>query len=272
MSLHHEFAGSDEALNLWDEWSASASNYSNSDDLAYRWSTFSQTGSGIITAHWLLKTGRESKQEKIRTEKRQALADVKKLIVGCSDTQELLQVVAKEAGKIAATDLALRAELSGLIRKQFKQISDIGLSIRETNIAMGGKKVQITFDNAKNLPSTEFGNASRMLDNYGNEIMYVAETQSWYRWNAVYWEPCVNMVIEQYAKQTVLKLGDEAKKIDDDAQRAEFYQFCAASQKAFMVKNMVTLAQSDPRVLVPIKELDSDLYLLGCANGFAYYQ
>lgn len=267
MSLHHEFAGSDEALNLWDEWSASASNYSNSDDLAYRWSTFSQTGSGIITAHWLLKTGRESKQEKIRTEKRQALADVKKLIVGCSDTQELLQVVAKEAGKIAATDLALRAELSGLIRKQFKQISDIGLSIRETNIAMGGKKVQITFDNAKNLPSTEFGNASRMLDNYGNEIMYVAETQSWYRWNAVYWEPCVNMVIEQYAKQTVLKLGDEAKKIDDDAQRAEFYQFCAASQKAFMVKNMVTLAQSDPRVLVPIKELDSDLYLLGCANG-----
>lgn len=267
MSLHHEFAGSDDALNLWDEWSASASNYSNSDDLAYRWSTFSQTGSSIITAHWLLKTGRESKQEKIRIEKRQALADVKKLIVGCSDTQELLQVVAKEAGKIAATDLALRAELSGLIRKQFKQISDIGLSIRETNIAMGGKKVQITFDNAKNLPSTEFGNASRMLDNYGNEIMYVAETQSWYRWNAVYWEPCVNMVIEQYAKQTVLKLGDEAKKIDDDAQRAEFYQFCAASQKAFMVKNMVTLAQSDPRVLVPIKELDSDLYLLGCANG-----
>lgn len=34
-----------------------------------------------------------------------------------------------------------------------------------------------------------------------------------------------------------------------------------------MVKNMVTLAQSDPRVLVPIKELDSDIYLLGCANG-----
>ncbi|MDW5429199.1 DNA primase, partial [Acinetobacter baumannii] len=51
------------------------------------------------------------------------------------------------------------------------------------------------------------------------------------------------------------------------AQRAEFYQFCAMSQKAFMVKNMVTLAQSDPRVLVPIKELDSDIYLLGCANG-----
>lgn len=267
MSLHHEFAGSAEALALWDEWSSSASNYSSSDDLGYRWTTFSQTGSSIITAHWLLKTGRESKQEKVRKEKRQILGDVKNQILQCEDTQDLLQVVAKDAGKVAGSDLALRAELSGLIRKRFKQISDIGLTMREINIAMGGKKVQVAFDDSKKLPMTEFGNASRMLDKYGNEIMFVAETGNWYRWNAVYWEPCVNMVIEQYAKQTVLALGDEAKKIDDDAQRAEFYQFCAASQKAYMVSNMVRLAQSDPRVLVPIKELDSDLYLLGCANG-----
>ncbi|MHA3063105.1 phage/plasmid primase, P4 family [Acinetobacter sp. ANC 4641] len=267
MSLHHEFGGSDEALSLWDEWSSTASNYSSTDDLSYRWTTFIQTGSSIITAHWLLKTGRESKQEKVRAEKRQALSSVKSTIASCEDTQELLQVVAKDAGKLAGTDLALRAELSGLIRRRFKQISDVGLSVREINIAMGGKKVQVAFDDLKKLPPTEFGNASRMLDMYGNEIMFVAETQNWYRWNGTYWEPCVSMIIEQYAKQTVLKLGDEAKTIEDDAQRADFYQFCAASQKAYMVKNMVSLAQSDPRVLVPIKELDSDLYLLGCANG-----
>lgn len=267
MSLHHEFSGSDDAQALWDEWSSTASNYVSSDDIAYRWGTFSETGASIITAHWLLKTGRESKQEKVRKEKRQILSDVKQKIVVCSDTQDLIQVVAKEAGKVAGTDLALRAELSGLIRKQFKEISDFGISTREINIAMGGKKVQIAFDDAKKLPMTEFGNASRMLATYSNELMYVAETSSWYRWNSVYWESCVSIMVEQYAKQTVLALGDEAKKIDDDAQRAEFYQFCAASQKAYMVKNMVQLAQSDPRVLVPFKELDSDLYLLGCANG-----
>lgn len=60
---------------------------------------------------------------------------------------------------------------------------------------------------------TEFGNASRMLDAYGNEIMFIAETNTWYRWNGVYWESCVNMVIEQYAKQTVLAMGDEAKRL-----------------------------------------------------------
>ncbi|WP_347460979.1 phage/plasmid primase, P4 family [Acinetobacter sp. ANC 7454] len=267
MSLHHEFGASDDALALWDEWSSSASNYSSPDDLAYRWATFSQTGASIITAHWLLKTGRDSKREKIRTEKRLALSNIKDLIAKCEDTQELLQVVAKEAGKIAGTDLALRAELSGHIRNRFKQISDVGLSVREINIAMGGKKVQLAFDDSKKLPMTEFGNAARMLEQYGSEIMYVAETGNWYRWNSIYWEPCVSVVIEQYAKQTVLKLADEAKKIDDDSQRAEFFIFCANSQKAYMVTNMVRLAQSDPRVLVPIKELDSDLYLLGCANG-----
>ncbi len=267
MSLHHEFAASDDALALWDEWSSTASNYSSFEDIERKWHSFAQTGASLVTAHWLLKIGRESKQEKIRIEKRKILSDVKQKIIECQDTQDLLQVVAKDAGKVAGTDLALRTELSGLIRKQFKEISDFGISTREINIAMGGKKVQVTFEDAKKLPMTEFGNASRMLETYGNEIMFVAETQHWYRWNSVYWEPCVNMVIEQYAKQTVLAMGDEAKKIIDDSQRAEFYQFCAASQKAFMVKNMVALAQSDPRVLIPIKELDSDLNLLGCANG-----
>lgn len=267
MSLHHEFNGSNDALELWNEWSSTASNYVSSEDLEYRWGTFSQTGHSIITAHWLLKTGRESKQEKIRIEKRKILADVKKKIVECQDTQELLQVVAKDAGKVAGTDMALRIELSGLIKQRFKELSKTPITNREVNIAMGGKQVQLAIDDAKKRPMTEFGNASRMLDNYGSEIMFIAETKSWYRWNSVYWEPCVNMVVEQYAKQTVLALADEAKKIDDDTQRAEFYQFCAASQKAFMVKNMVALAQSDPRVLVPFKELDKDIYLLGCANG-----
>ncbi|WP_026057462.1 MULTISPECIES: phage/plasmid primase, P4 family [Acinetobacter] len=267
MSLHHEFSASDDALQLWNDWAATASNYSSFEDHEYRWGTFEQTGSNIITAHWLLKVGRESKQEKIRLEKRKVLADIKNKITECQETQELLQVVAKEAGKVAGTDVALRVELSGLLQQRFKQLSKVSITQREINIAMGGKKVQIALDDAQKRPMTEFGNASRMLDAYGTEIMYVAETSCWYRWNSVYWEPCVNMVVEQYAKQTVLALGDEAKKIDDDAQRAEFYQFCAASQKAFMVKNMVSLAQSDPRVLVPFNELDSDIYLLGCANG-----
>ncbi|RZG47026.1 phage/plasmid primase, P4 family [Acinetobacter wuhouensis] len=267
MSLHHEFSASDDALQLWNDWSATASNYTSFEDIEYRWNSFEQTGETIVTAHWLLKVGRESKQEKQRAEKRKIFADVKQKITECEDAQVLIQVIAKEAGKFAGTDLALRNELAGLIRQRYKQLTKFTINHREVNIAMGGKKVQIALDDAQKRPMTEFGNASRMLDSYGNELMYVAETDSWYRWNAVYWEPCVHKVIEQFAKQTILAMGDEAKKIDDVSERAEFYQFCALSQRHNMVTNMVKLAQSDPRVLTPFNELDSDINLIGCANG-----
>lgn len=267
MSLHHEFSASDDALQLWNDWSATASNYTSFEDIEYRWNSFEQTGETIVTAHWLLKVGRESKQEKQRAEKRKIFADVKQKITECEDAQVLIQVIAKEAGKFAGTDLALRNELAGLIRQRYKQLTKFTINHREVNIAMGGKKVQIALDDAQKRPMTEFGNASRMLDSYGNELMYVAETDSWYRWNAVYWEPCVHKVIEQFAKQTILAMGDEAKKIDDVSERAEFYLFCAQSQRHNMVTNMVKLAQSDPRVLTPFNELDSDINLIGCANG-----
>lgn len=40
MALHHETEGSDEGLNLWDEWSSTASNYKSRDDVEERWFSF----------------------------------------------------------------------------------------------------------------------------------------------------------------------------------------------------------------------------------------
>ena len=267
MALHHEFSADDQALALWDQWSSTASNYVGSDDLHKRWQSFGRETGTQISAHWLLKVARTSRQAQQRQAQSEALIELKNDIAQCADTQHLLQVIAKAAGALAQNDLALRTELSGLIRKRFKALSDVAMSVREIQLAMGGQQVQVTFDNCNRLPLTEFGNATRMLNAYGSELMYVGETGQWYKWNAVYWEPCVNLIIEQFAKQSILALGDEAKRTDDDALRADIYQFCALSQKAHMVTSMVRLAQSDPRVLVPVNQLDADNYLLGCANG-----
>jgi P4 family phage/plasmid primase-like protien len=73
--------------------------------------------------------------------------------------------------------------------------------------------------------------------------------------------------LEHLAKETIRALPDEAKSIESDAERAEFFKFCAISQRAVMVRNMVSLAQSDPRVVVPVGELDRHSYLLGVGNG-----
>lgn len=60
MALHHEFSGSDEGLDLWDEWSISASTYIGRGDLETRWAGFGQGKGEPTTARWLLMMGKQA--------------------------------------------------------------------------------------------------------------------------------------------------------------------------------------------------------------------
>ncbi|KVF93510.1 hypothetical protein WJ21_26830 [Burkholderia vietnamiensis] len=114
---------------------------------------------------------------------------------------------------------------------------------------------------------TEFGNAERMLDRYGAGLMYVPELEAWFIWTGVYWRRAVQVELENMAKETIRALPDEAEELQTAEERIEFFKFCAVCQKAAMVSNMIRLAASDPRVVVPVTELDRHTHLLGVANG-----
>lgn len=60
MALHHEFRGSDEGLDLWDEWASSASTYIGREDLESRWAGFGQGTREPTTARWLLMMGKQA--------------------------------------------------------------------------------------------------------------------------------------------------------------------------------------------------------------------
>lgn len=205
-------------------------------------------------------------REAVRQEKRGALDEAKVLISNCMDSIDLVNVVAKEAGEAAGTDLALRAELAGLIRQRFKDLTDTTLPVADVRAAMAGGRKVVPFNKQKR-QMTEFGNAERMLDHYGDGLMYVPEIGTWFNWTGVYWSSAAGVHMEHLAKETVRALPDEAKSIESDGERAEFYKFCAISQRAVMVRNMVSLAQSDPRIVVPVGELDKATHLLGVGNG-----
>ncbi|MDY7802804.1 phage/plasmid primase, P4 family [Burkholderia stagnalis] len=114
---------------------------------------------------------------------------------------------------------------------------------------------------------TEFGNAERMLDRYGAGLMYVPELEAWFVWTGVYWRRAAQVELENMAKETIRALPDEAEELQTAEERIEFFKFCAVCQKAAMVSNMIRLAASDPRVVVPVTELDRHTHLLGVANG-----
>ena len=266
MSLHHEFDGEDAALDLWDEWSSTASNYENRKDLEKRWSTFGRSGHNPTTARWLLKVSNQGKLDAVKAEKRTALDDAKVLIISCKDSIDLVNDVARRSGQAAGTDLALRAELEGLIRFRFKELTDTNLPVADVRLAMAGGRKVATF-NKQRRQMTEFGNAERMLDRYGHELMYVPEIDTWFMWTGIYWHKSSNVELEHLAKETIRLLPDEAHSIESDSERAEFFKFCAISQRAVMVRNMVSLAQSDPRVVVRMIDLDKLPHLLGVGNG-----
>ena len=266
MSLHHEFDGSVAALDLWDEWSSTASNYASREDLEKRWDSFGRSGRNPTTARWLLKVGNQGKRDAVKAEKRTALDDAKAQILACEDSIDLVNEVARQAGEAAGTDLALRAELAGLIRARFKELTDTSLPVADVRAAMAGGRKVVAF-NKQRRQMTEFGNAERMLDHYGDGLMYVPEIDGWFMWTGIYWRRAAGVELEHLAKETIRALPDEAKTIESDGERAEFFKFCAISQRAVMVRNMVSLAQSDPRVVVGMTDLDKLTHLLGVGNG-----
>lgn len=266
MSLHHEFDGSVAALDLWDEWSSTATNYASREDLEKRWDSFGRSGRNPTTARWLLKVGNQGKRDAVKAEKRTALDDAKAQILACEDSIDLVNEVARQAGEAAGTDLALRAELAGLIRARFKELTDTSLPVADVRAAMAGGRKVVAF-NKQRRQMTEFGNAERMLDHYGDGLMYVPEIDGWFMWTGIYWRRAAGVELEHLAKETIRALPDEAKAIESDGERAEFFKFCAISQRAVMVRNMVSLAQSDPRVVVSMTDLDKLTHLFGVGNG-----
>ena len=267
MALHHEFGASDDALQLWNDWSAAASNYSSFEDIEYRWGTFKQTGESIVTAHWLLKTSEDAVRDTENQEKRVALEEIKAEITECRDSVELINTLAKKAGIVARGDIALRTEIAALIRGRFKIITGASLALPDVRLAMNSGIPAKTRGEDGRHELSELGNVGRMIDRYGDDLRYVPQSDSWYSWNGVYWQPVTQLEILQYATATVKALPNEAIQIKSDEDRAKHKAFCILSQRLRMAEDMVKWARSDERLLTYVTKLDADMDLLGCRNG-----
>lgn len=267
MALHYEFDGSNEALAVWDQWSQFSSKYAGYDVCQDKWLTFGSGGQNPITARWLIKFGKEATKSAENQEKYQAMEEIKSLILECKDSVVLINDIAKSAGLVAAGDIAMRTELTGLIRAQFKQITNTTLPLPDARMAMNSAIPSKTKGVDGRHEMTELGNVGRMIDRYGDDLMFIPQTETWFSWNGVYWQPITGVEIIQYATATINALPNELKNIQNDDDRAKHRKFYIDSQKIKMVDAMVKWSRSDKRLLRHINLLDANMNLLGCANG-----
>jgi putative DNA primase/helicase len=73
------------------------------------------------------------------------------------------------------------------------------------------------------------------------------------------------MIIQEYGKETVLRLGDEAPMFKSDSERTAAFKWAALSQNKAKIDNLIALSCSS----IPLSpgEMDTSPYLFNCKNG-----
>ena len=259
MALHHEFDGSIEAREVWKEWSRKSSEkYPGDREIDKKWESFGDYRGAPITAAYLLK---HSKVARV-VARYEALGDWKTQVLDAPDEYDLREKVCPAIARDERLDDIDRESLAQMLVDRFKRFGT-KLPIAAVRKMVAPPESLLPTVHSKR-PLTEFGNAERMLDMFGHGLMYVPELKSWHCWTGIYWRKASDIEIEHMAKETVRALVKEA---DEHQDAGEFFAFCAISQQARMVRNMVALAASDPRVMTPAAELDKHRGMLCVMNG-----
>ena len=114
---------------------------------------------------------------------------------------------------------------------------------------------------------TDLGNAERLVKRHGENIRYSEERKRWLIWNGKVWEWDFGAKVMALAKETARNILHEAADEKDDEKRKELIKHAVRSESEARLTAMVNLAQSEPRIPVQGKELNSNPWRFNCLNG-----
>ena len=141
MCLYHQFDGEQEGLDMWHEWSESASNYDR-EGLDYKWRTFDiqEKGRAPVTARLILKLAKEAAE----TDALEKAADLRNKFALAQD-RTAWNEAAKEA-RAAEIDHLTRAGLADVARDSLQRITG-------SKVPLVDVKKTIAFEiNTKDMP------------------------------------------------------------------------------------------------------------------------
>lgn len=107
--------------------------------------------------------------------------------------------------------------------------------------------------------------ASRLARLHVSDIRYVAGGLGWIAWDGVKWARDVAKRHVAFAREVCSKASYEATHSDMPVAKAERIAARCASYP--VIRNVATLAETDPAMQVSTEQLDADIYLLNCRNG-----
>ena len=113
---------------------------------------------------------------------------------------------------------------------------------------------------------SDTGNADRLADLFGHELVYCAERNSYYVWTGRQWQFDEFVEAEKRSEKTILEAFGEAKRISDAEKRKAFLKFVNGSLSRAALANMMHLAKKKVRQ-VCANDFDRDPWTLNIENG-----
>ncbi len=113
---------------------------------------------------------------------------------------------------------------------------------------------------------TDFGNARRFVAEHGAGLRYCAKVGGWYTWTGQIWADDETHEVERLAKLTVTKMHDDALMLKGDEAEA-LLRHAEKSESMPRLGAMLVVARSEKPLIVTLKELNADPWLLSVANG-----
>lgn len=114
---------------------------------------------------------------------------------------------------------------------------------------------------------TDLGNAYRLADRYGAELLYCDVWGGWLRWDDTRWQRDRTRDAETLAHETIEHLFHSAWKIEDKKEAEARAKFALKCQSDKAISAMVRRARALPRFKSRPEDFDGRPMLFNCTNG-----
>lgn len=128
------------------------------------------------------------------------------------------------------------------------------------------ERVEREREPAANEPTTDTGNAERLVRLHGADLRHVHTWGRWLAWDGRRFAPDASGEIQRRAKDAVRRMYVEASELDEEPRKA-LAKWAHKSESAARIEAMTALARSEPGIPIAHDELDANPWLLNVENG-----
>ena len=121
---------------------------------------------------------------------------------------------------------------------------------------------------------TDTGNAKRLVTLFGDRIRYEPEQERWLVWSGTHWEPDVEGLVFELTERVIAEMRYEALELPDEvpdggglSPRQRLLQWAMRTESEGARNRMISVAESDQRVVTRTERLNVERRLLAAPNG-----